>query len=272
MGPGPDARGGVAAAAKYDGGVRTSWIVSAATAFVLLGASILVFLNPVWVGFEQGRLGIGASTAASTGSFLPGCGNVDVAGLSGSIVHDLVLGGDFDVRFGDITCRPVDGPQPGSLVLTDAERQHMSDVRGVFQGFYLLVLLAAIGLVLTFRRIRDSETRAAWLRAVRRGAAGLAVVVAVLGAISVVAFDAAFEVFHRLFFVAGSYDFDPRTSRLIQLFPDQFWSETTLALGVVAIALSIGVAWIATRKIAAAADGEATPAPAALRVGKAARG
>lgn len=246
--------------------MRTGWILSVATAFVLLGASIAAFLNPIWVGFEQARAGVGQGVVLQTSQ--GGCAIVDVDRITASILHDLVLGGDFGVSFGDKDCR-LGAPAAGSAVLSDAERSHMRDVRGVFAGFGLLVLASIVVLVMTWRRRMTNRT--GWWRAVRSGAAGLAVVVAILGAISLVAFDAAFEVFHRLFFASGTYSFDPATSRLIQLFPDQFWSETTLALGVVAIALSIGVAWIATRKIAAAADGEATPAPAALRVGKAAR-
>ena len=37
--------------------------------------------------------------------------------------------------------------------------------------------------------------------------------------------------FHRIFFAGGTYLFDPRTERLVQLFPDQFWSETSIVLG-----------------------------------------
>jgi len=146
-------------------------------------------------------------------------------------------------------------------------------VRGVFQGFFLLLALSVLILVATFGRRRDPATRAAWLQAVRRGAAALAVVIAVLGAVSLVAFDAAFELFHQLFFAPGSYDFDPATSRLVQLFPDQFWSDTTLALGIVVLAASGVVAWLATRRLGSIATGAAAGAPTAraFEVGKAAR-
>ena len=60
---------------------------------------------------------------------------------------------------------------------------------------------------------------------------------------SVVAFDQAFEVFHELFFAGGTYTFDPATDRLVQLFPIQFWEETTLALGIVLVILGSLCAW-----------------------------
>ena len=58
-----------------------------------------------------------------------------------------------------------------------------------------------------------------------------------------VAFDQAFEVFHELFFAGGTYTFDPSTDRLVQLFPIQFWEETTLALGVVLVVIAGAFAW-----------------------------
>ena len=68
------------------------------------------------------------------------------------------------------------------------------------------------------------------------GPGGHQAAVVILGVIATVAFDAVFETFHELFFPAGSFDFDP-SSKLIQLFPDQFWFETSLLLGLVILAV-----------------------------------
>jgi integral membrane protein (TIGR01906 family) len=133
-------------------------------------------------------------------------------------------------------------------VLNDAERAHMRDVRGVFSGFWILVLAGVALLALGFRSARSTEARAATWRSVARGARGLAVAITALGVVAVFAFDAAFEVFHRLFFSAGSYTFDPATDRLVQLFPLQFWSEISIAVGAVALLLSILTWWQARRR------------------------
>jgi integral membrane protein (TIGR01906 family) len=77
---------------------------------------------------------------------------------------------------------------------------------------------------------------------------GLIVGIVIAGIIATFAFDAAFELFHRLFFPGGSYTFDPRTDRLVQLFPFDFWSETTIVLGVVIVVLAAVVAVVAGRK------------------------
>ncbi len=82
--------------------------------------------------------------------------------------------------------------------------------------------------------------RAATWRAVRGGALGLSVGVVVFGVIGLVAFDQLFEVFHEVFFPAGSYLFDPANDRLVQLFPFDFWQETAIVVGGVIIAIVAG--------------------------------
>ena len=74
------------------------------------------------------------------------------------------------------------------------------------------------------------------------------IAIAVVGAFTVLAFDAAFEVFHALFFSAGSYTFDPRTDKLVQLFPMAFWSETATLVGVVILVASAVTWWIARER------------------------
>ena len=74
------------------------------------------------------------------------------------------------------------------------------------------------------------------------------------GALGILFFDTAFEIFHRLFFPAGTYLFDARTERLVQLFPEQFWIESTIGVGVLVIGLALGMSWIARRRAAALAS------------------
>ena len=74
--------------------------------------------------------------------------------------------------------------------------------------------------------------------------------VVVLGAVALVAFDQLFETFHEIFFPPGSFLFDPRTDKLVQLFPFDFWQETAIVVGAVILAISIVVAVVAGRRAA----------------------
>ena len=204
-----------------------AWLVASATALVILGASIAPFLAPAYIRFEQDRVGVGALT---------GYGPVELDTIAGSLISDLVLWrGDFDVAVG------------GAPVLNDRERSHMRDVRGVFAGFFALVALAAVVLVVAARRAKGTEARRAMWRAVSGGTRGLAIGIAIVGAIAVLAFDAAFEVFHRLFFSSGNYTFDPTTDRLFQIFPGRFWSETSTVVAIVALVVALLTMWRARR-------------------------
>ena len=221
------------------------WLVSVAAAMVILGVSIAPFLLPPVVRFEQDRTNAEALT---------GFPAAELDRITGSILADLVLWqGDFDVEHEGLS--PTSSATPDDRVLDAAERSHMRDVRTVFTGLWAIVLAGALVLALAFRRSTSgTEARFAAWRAVRRGAAALAILIAVAGVFAVVAFDAAFEVFHRLFFSAGTYTFDPATSKLVQLFPDQFWFEVSMAVGTVVFVLSIVVAWIAGRRLRHAAS------------------
>lgn len=206
-----------------------------ATAIVIVAVAIVPFVTPVWVSIEQGR----AEAAAWTG-YTP----AQLRTATDAILADLVLGPPaFDV---EIDGRPV---------LSERERGHMRDVRGIFVG---LALLAAASVVVLLVAHRATHGGRSFWQPVRTGATGLAVAVVAIGIVGAFAFELAFEIFHRLFFAGGTYTFDPRTDRLVQLFPEKFWLETSMAVGVVILILCAAT-WLAGR--ARLARGAAT-APA----------
>ena len=212
-------------------------VVGIAATLVVVALAILAFLNPAWVGFEQGR----AQAAAWTGF-----AEDDLHAVTNAVLHDLVIGPpDFAVEL------------DGSPVLNERERQHMRDVRGVFAGFYVVAMGAAVVLAAAFLLARGREARARLWRRLSRAGTAIVVVTIVGGGLGVLFFDAAFEAFHELFFPPGSFLFDPRTDRLVQLFPDRFWTETTVAVGVAIIVLGLLLRLVAGRRAAGAAG--ATP-------------
>ncbi len=214
------------------------WI-AVATPLTILALTIPLFLNPIWVGFEQGR----AQATARTGF-----SETDLKIATDSILSDLVFGPPaFDVALA------------GTPVLDEREREHMRDVRGVFIGFFAVAAAVAVVALVVAARREPGKRRATW-RAIRAGAMSMVEALVVLGIVAVVAFDTLFDLFHRLLFSGGSYTFDPGTERLVQLFPFQFWQETAIAVGVVAIVAAIAVAALAGRRITALKSAQAAQA------------
>ena len=217
----------------YDWGVNpsigqrlASVVAVAATPCVVIAVAVILFLNPVWVAFDQGR-----SDVAGLTGYTP----AQVQSVTGSILSDLVFGPpNFAVPL----------TPGGPPILDDHERSHMADVRSVILGLGLIALIAAV--LLVGAGVAARGRRWFW-RSVALGGRILAVGVVVVGIAFALFFDQAFETFHEIFFPAGTYTFDPRTEKLVQLFPDQFWSETSVAIAVAILILAVATTAVATR-------------------------
>ena len=205
------------------GGRAASLLTGLATAIVIVAFAILPFLTLQWVAFEQDR----SNATAWTGFTAD-----ELRVATDAILSDLIFGGDFSIEIN------------GTRVLNEREQSHMVDVRTVFRGLWVLAILSVVVLAAATRRSDRART---W-RAVRNGALGLIVGVLIAGVVGFVAFDQLFELFHRIFFPAGSYLFDPATDRLVQLFPFQFWEESAMTVGAVIIVTSLAVAFVAGRR------------------------
>jgi integral membrane protein (TIGR01906 family) len=200
-------------------------VASVATVIAIVGLTVALFFNPLWITFAQERAGVPAITGYSP---------EQVRNATGSLLLDVILGPPaFAVE--------VDG----QAVLDAAERSHMVDVFNVMRIFEGVVALAVLALVLIVRTNRGSGW--AW-RAIARGAAALVLAGVVIGVAVLFFFDAAFLLFHLVFFPQGNFLFDPGTQRLTQLFPDQLFTETSIALAVVGLVIALAVTLAARRR------------------------
>ncbi len=217
-------------------GALAATLIGASAAVVLVALAIPPFLSEPWMAFAQGRAGSAALTGLS---------EADLRTVTGAIVRDLVLGPpDFGVVL----------PGTQTPALSDAERSHMRDVRGVFAGFYAVAAAAALALAAAFLGARDRPARARLWRRLSRAGTAVALVTVVGGGVGMLAFDQAFTLFHELFFPEGNWSFDPGHDRLVQIFPDQFWSETALAVGATVVVLALGLRWLGRRRAAGHGD------------------
>ncbi|MGZ6259427.1 MAG: lipoprotein intramolecular transacylase Lit [Candidatus Limnocylindrales bacterium] len=223
-----------------------SVVVGLATALTILGAVVLLLISPLYL---QPALESAGSADYLTAGGVP----VDAAGaqaLSDRTVRELFAGpGSFAWTAAEAVC-PTDPSGCGALDASrpfydPAEASHLRDARTVLYGFLLVVGLSVVGLVIGLVRAR----RERWFgRSVSRGAAGLAVVLGVIGVFSAVAFDQAFTLFHEVFFPGGNWSFDPLTQHLVQLYPIPFWELTSTVLVGLAVVGGALVWWLARRE------------------------
>jgi integral membrane protein (TIGR01906 family) len=208
-------------------------LVAIATPCVIVGLSVLVFLNPMWVGFEQDRSNVDQLTGYTA---------AQVHDVTGSVLSDLVFGPpNFAVTVN------------GAPVLDARERGHMVDVRTVMGQLGGAAALAAVGLVAL--GLYSRGRRWFWWAA-SIGGKVLLVGVVVVGLAMTVFFDQIFELFHEIFFAPGTYLFNTTSEKLVQLFPDQFWSETSIALAGVVLLLA-AIVGLGGARLAARAEAEA---------------
>jgi integral membrane protein (TIGR01906 family) len=136
---------------------------------------------------------------------------------------------DEKTFYGTVT----EGGLPGP-VFNARETRHMEDVKQIFvwlnriQEYSVVFVLAYV--VALFVWARDSNVR----QLAAQSVIGLGLGVLVVGGIGVFAlfgFEAAFTRFHELFFSNNLWQLDPERDHLIQMFPDGFWRDITVALG-----------------------------------------
>jgi integral membrane protein (TIGR01906 family) len=127
-------------------------------------------------------------------------------------------------------------------LLDQADISHMKDVKDVLWLDYRLCIMSGvyslayiIAVLLVWRR--QSGLRELAIGAKRGGAATLGLL-AFLGVFAVTSFDWFFTTFHEVFFPQGNWQF-PEGDHMITMFPDGFWSDTTLLVGLVAAGLAL---------------------------------
>jgi len=129
-------------------------------------------------------------------------------------------------------------------LFSEREVLHMVDVKRLLNRTYDAGW-AAIGIIVAFLagvwywrrpRIRDALAQAGF-----HAGAAVGVAIATLSLVAISGFDSAFRQFHLLFFTNDLWQLSTR-DRLIQLFPQGFFFETTMLIGGTTIALAGAVA------------------------------
>ncbi|MCY0904948.1 TIGR01906 family membrane protein [Arthrobacter sp. H14-L1] len=189
--------------------------------FVLLVLAIRLITTPLFLWAEYYRPGFPADSFGFS---------TDDRMTYGSYVVDYLLNFSGPRFLGDLV-------KPGGRALFNAgEVSHMADVKSVISMAFVvgavLAVVMVIGIIYLMRRSTGG---------VRRGlfAGSIVTLVLVIG-LAVLAFmgwETFFADFHKIFFKNGTWTFYLDDS-LIRLFPEQFWTDSSLLIGVVVFFVS----------------------------------
>jgi integral membrane protein (TIGR01906 family) len=140
----------------------------------------------------------------------------------------------------------------GEPAFNARELAHMEDVRTAVTRAYRFQVIAvvAIGVLAVLLSLLGS-TRALVPVALVRGAALTVVVSVVVGIVATTSYSSFEEPFHTVFFEGDTWRFE-ETDTLRRLYPDRFWLDTAVVIGVLAVlqaALLFAVARLWARRV-----------------------
>lgn len=124
-------------------------------------------------------------------------------------------------------------------LFNERETLHLHDVKNVFifvnhiQEIALVYIMAYVVGVFVWARERPLRTLA--VHALTGGLLTMGIIVA-LAVVALSGFDQAFEQFHHIAFSNNLWQLDPATDHLIQMFPEGFWFDVTMFLGILTLA------------------------------------
>ncbi|XKF78863.1 TIGR01906 family membrane protein [Glutamicibacter arilaitensis] len=121
----------------------------------------------------------------------------------------------------------------GSSMFTAQEVQHMLDVKNLIGLGYVIGAVLAV-LAMIFLAYLANRYSGGVRRAFFSGAILTLVLLAGIAVLAITGWNTFFSGFHQLFFAEGTWTFNI-SDTLIRLYPEQFWIDSALAIGVIVI-------------------------------------
>jgi integral membrane protein (TIGR01906 family) len=217
------------------------WFIVLAVPVALVLTAVRMLISPVFLQIEYNTPGFPQDLFGFTKEARIYWANSAVNYL----VNDADISFLANLRFPEgqstppATCQYMDDC---TKLYNERELKHMLDVKNVVQSA-LRVWYASLGLLLVTGILAYFDGwKAEYRRAIRSGGW---LTVALLGAIILfvlLAFGVIFVMFHDIFFESGTWTF-LFSDTLIRLFPERFWRDTFLAVGLLAggTGLALGI-------------------------------
>lgn len=216
-----------------------SWILVTVLPIVWVTISLRIMLLPAWLSFEYQRSSFPSDSYGLT--------TQDRLNYAPIVIEYLLQ--DVSPSFFDDKTLPANKCFPPSKTLcplfNSNEIKHLVDVKMVIYGVFIAGILSfLVGLSISAHFIKQGERQLLLASVWQSTLILFAIFIAVIFS-AVVAWDSFFEQFHSLFFEDGTWQFY-YSDTLIRLFPEQFWFDSAITLGILTLSfavLSVGITW-----------------------------
>jgi len=131
----------------------------------------------------------------------------------------------------------------GVPVYNEREVMHMADVKAVFQVILRVWQVSFILFLLLGFVFWEKGERMALASALQSGGLLTSGTILTIALLAIFAWQAWFDLFHRFFFVPGSWLF-AYSDTLIRLFPVEFWFDATLTISILSLIGGLIIAFI----------------------------
>ena len=120
-------------------------------------------------------------------------------------------------------------------IYSEKEISHMRDVKTLIKGLYVLSTISLTLILTTIIwgiAIKKSRFIAVLLKLLSSSAKYILITAIILGIVSILAFEQVFLIFHEISFANDLWMLDPSKDYLIMMFPQTFFLEATLLIGL----------------------------------------
>jgi integral membrane protein (TIGR01906 family) len=224
--------------------IALEWILALTVPIILIIMNVRLIMLPVVITLEYSRPGFpsdpyGFSTQDRLEFGMMGIQYL-IDNLPIAYLQDLQLPGSL--------CYP---PQESPCsAFNPRELMHMVDVQivinAVFRSVPVLITIWVIGLALKRWFVRSVSLRSS----LKYGSLLTVAAIIAIILIAMVAWDHFFAQFHQLFFADGTWQFY-YSDTLIRLYPQQFWFDAALAIGILTLSealMILGLDWYRVRR------------------------
>lgn len=214
-----------------------SWIISLLTPVVLILAAVRILLSPVFIEIEYRLPNFPKDPYGFTQEDRLSYANIARMYLLNnediSYLADLRFPGGEEAP--PSSCQYM---QDCTMLYNQRELKHMVDVKNVVKAALNVWYLSFLGLVIFGVFAWFGKQTRLYLQALVRGGWLTMILIGAILLFVVAAFGIIFVLFHQIFFESGTWMF-LYSDTLIRLFPEQFWRDIFIAVGVLSAGMGL---------------------------------